>query len=65
MDFCIALGGGIFQARIPLCSPGCLGIHSVGQAGLEVSGPPASAFRVLGLKSPLPSFSVPFLKAKQ
>ena len=33
-----------------LCSPGCPGIHSVDQAGLELRNPPASASQVLGLQ---------------
>ena len=32
-----------------LCSPGCLGTHSVDQAGLELRDPPVSG--VLGLKA--------------
>jgi hypothetical protein len=40
----------VFQDRVSLCSPGCPGIHSVDQAGLELD-PPASASRVLGLKA--------------
>ncbi|GAB1295973.1 Predicted gene 12169 [Apodemus speciosus] len=35
---------------VSLCSPGCLGTHSVDQAGLELRNPPASASQVLGLK---------------
>jgi hypothetical protein len=34
-----------------LCSPGCPGIHSVDQAGLELRDLPASASQVLGLKA--------------
>jgi hypothetical protein len=44
--FCFAL----FEDRVPLCSPGCPGSHSVDQAGLEFGDPPASASQVLGLK---------------
>jgi hypothetical protein len=40
-----------FQDRVSLCSPGCPGTHYVDQAGLELRNPPASASRVLGLKS--------------
>jgi hypothetical protein len=40
-----------FRDRISLCSPGCPETHSVGQAGLELRNPPASASRVLGLKA--------------
>ena len=29
--------------RVSLCSPGCPGIDSVDQVGLELGGPPASA----------------------
>jgi hypothetical protein len=36
---------------VSLCSPGCLGTHSVDQAGLELRNLPASAFQVLGLKA--------------
>jgi hypothetical protein len=32
-----------------MCSPGCPGTHSVDQAGLELTNPPASASQVLGL----------------
>jgi hypothetical protein len=34
-----------------LCSPGCPGICSVDQAGLELRNPPASGSQVLGLKA--------------
>ncbi|GAB1293641.1 AP-1 complex subunit gamma-1 [Apodemus speciosus] len=37
--------------RVSLCSPGCPGTHSIDQAGFELRNPPASAFRVLGLKA--------------
>jgi len=40
-----------FQDRVSLCSPGCPRTHSVDQAGLELRNPPASASRVLGLKT--------------
>jgi hypothetical protein len=40
----------VYQDRVPLYSPGCPGTHSVGQAGLELRNPPASASQVLGLK---------------
>jgi hypothetical protein len=43
-------GGGPFQDRVSLCSPGCPGTHSVDQAGLELRDPPASVSQVLGLK---------------
>jgi hypothetical protein len=33
-----------------VCSPGCPGIHSIDQAGLELRNPPTSASQVLGLK---------------
>jgi hypothetical protein len=42
--------GGVLETRFLCCSPGCPGTHSVDQAGLELRNPPASAFRVLGLK---------------
>ena len=38
------------HSRLSLCSPGCLGTHSVDQAGLELRDPPASASRMFGLK---------------
>jgi hypothetical protein len=41
----------VFRDRVPLCSPGCPGTHSVDQAGLELRNPPASASQVLGLKA--------------
>ena len=40
-----------YENRVSLCSPGCLGTHSVDQAGLELRDPPASASQVLGLKA--------------
>jgi hypothetical protein len=40
-----------FQDRVSLCSPGCPGIHSVDQAGLELRNPPTSTSQVLGLKA--------------
>jgi hypothetical protein len=40
-----------FRDRVSLCSPDCLGPHSVDQAGLELRNPPASASQVLGLKA--------------
>jgi hypothetical protein len=43
--------GFFFQDRVSLCNPGCLGTHSVDQAGLELRNPPASASQVLGLKA--------------
>jgi hypothetical protein len=41
----------VFSDRVSLYSPGCPGTHFVGQAGLELRNPPASASRVLGLKA--------------
>jgi hypothetical protein len=41
----------VFGDRVSLYSPGCPGTHFVDQAGLELLDPPASASRVLGLKS--------------
>ena len=32
----------VFRDRVSLCSPGCPGTHSVDQAGLQLSHPPAS-----------------------
>jgi hypothetical protein len=40
----------VFRDRVSLYSPGCPGTHCVGQAGLKLRNPPASASRVLGLK---------------
>ena len=40
-----------FQDRVSLCSSGCPGTHSVGQAGIELQNPPASASQVVGLKA--------------
>ena len=41
----------VFRDRVSLCSPGCPGTHSVGQAVLELRNQPASASQVLGLKA--------------
>ena len=41
----------VFQDRVSLLSPGCLGTHSIDQADLELRDLPASASRVLGLKA--------------
>ena len=44
----------LFWDRVSLCSPGCPGYpgtHSVGQAGLQLRNPTASASQVLGLKA--------------
>ena len=56
----------VFRDRVSLCIPGCPGTHSVDQAGLELSNPPASASQVLGSKAcattarqPLGSLSLP------
>jgi hypothetical protein len=46
--FCFVL---FFWDRVSLYSPGCLGTHSVDQAGLQLRNPPASASQVLGLKA--------------
>jgi hypothetical protein len=40
----------VFQDRISLCKPGCLGTHSVDQAGLELGDLLASASQVLEIK---------------
>jgi hypothetical protein len=58
------VGGGGFQDRVSLCSPGCPGTHFVNQAGLELRNPPASASQVLGLKgcATTPSLSSVFLQ---
>jgi hypothetical protein len=41
----------VFQDRVSLYSPGCLGTHFVDQAGLELRNLPASTSWVLGLKA--------------
>jgi hypothetical protein len=41
----------VFQDRVSLCSPGCLGTHSVNQVGPKLRNLPASASQVLGLKA--------------
>jgi hypothetical protein len=41
----------VFRDRVSLYNPGCPGTHFVDQAGLELRNPPASASRVLGLKT--------------
>ena len=43
-------GGGGGQNRVSLCTPGCLGSHSLVQDGLKLRNLPASASQVLGLK---------------
>jgi hypothetical protein len=40
-----------FQDRVSIYSPGCPETHFVDQAGLELRNPPASASRMLGLKT--------------
>jgi hypothetical protein len=40
----------VFQDRVSLYIPGCLGTHFVDQASLELRNLPVSASRVLGLK---------------
>ena len=40
----------VFQDRVSLCTSGCPGTHSVGQAGFELRNLPASASQVLGLQ---------------
>jgi hypothetical protein len=49
--FFFVFGLFVFPDRVSLCSPGCLGTHSVDQAGLQLRNLPASASQVLGLKS--------------
>ena len=53
----------LFQDRVSLYIPGCPGTHSVDQAGLELSNPPAFLSRVLGLKecATMPCLAVHFL----
>ena len=41
----------VFRYRVSLCSPDCLGTHSVDQTDLELRNLPASASQVLGLKA--------------
>jgi hypothetical protein len=41
----------VFQDRVSLYSSGCPGTHFGDQSGLELRNPPASASRVLGLKT--------------
>jgi hypothetical protein len=62
----IALWGGAVQDRVSLCSPGCLGTHSVNQAGLELRNLPVDASQVLGLKvcATIAQLRLPFSKAK-
>jgi hypothetical protein len=40
----------VLQDRVSLCSLGCLGTHSVADAGLRLRDLPASASHVLELK---------------
>jgi hypothetical protein len=51
----------VFRDRVSLCSPGCLGTHSVDQAGLELRNLPASASQVLGLKACATTSSLEFI----
>jgi len=51
LDFCFVLFCFVFRDRVSLCSPGCLGTHSVDQAGLDLRDLPASASLMLGLKA--------------
>ena len=41
----------VYRDWVSLCSPDCLGTHSVDQTGLELRNPPASTSQVLGLKA--------------
>jgi hypothetical protein len=50
----------LFWDRVSLCSPGCPGIHSVVQAGLELRNLPTSASQVLGLKACSTTAWLPF-----
>jgi hypothetical protein len=50
----------VFRDRVSLYSPGCPGTHSVDQAGLELRNLPASASRVLGLKTCTTTAGFPF-----
>jgi hypothetical protein len=55
----------VYRDRVSLCSPGCPGTHSVDQAGLELTNPPASASasasQVLGLNA-CTTTACPFFK---
>jgi hypothetical protein len=51
----------VFRDRVSLCILACPGTHFVDQAGLELINPPASAFRVLGLKACATTPSLIFL----
>ena len=51
VGFCFLFFVLVFQDRVSLYSPGCLGTHSVDQAGLELRNLPTSASQVLGLKA--------------
>jgi hypothetical protein len=55
-----------FWDRVSLCSPGCLGTHSVDQAGFKLRNPPASASQVLGLRActTTPGFGRDVLKSQ-
>jgi hypothetical protein len=63
LDIFSFLGGGGFRDRVSLYSPGCPGTHFVDQTGLELRNLPASASRVLGLKTcaTMPSLDIFFL----
>ena len=50
-----------FRDRVSLWSPGCLGTHSVDQAGFKQRNSPASASQVLGLKVCTTTPSLPFV----
>ena len=50
MKVFVCVFGLVFRDRDSLCSPGCLGAHSVDQAGLELRNLPASVSQMLGLK---------------
>jgi hypothetical protein len=50
----------VFRDRVSLYNPGYPGPHSVGQAGLKLRNPPASASRVLGSKACATTALLPF-----
>jgi hypothetical protein len=54
--------GWFFRDRVSLYSPGCPGTHFVDQAGLKLRNLPASASRVLGLKTCATTPGMFFLK---
>ena len=58
--FCFFL---VFQDRVSLCSPSCLGTHSVDQAGLELRNSPV-CLPSAGIKGMCHHARLPFLKTQ-